>query len=154
MIPSTRSFPGLFVVASLSVVLVSPLARPLAAQGRRAPTQPALPAHLMPPAGKCRIWMEGVPPAQQPAPTDCQTALRQKPSNGTVIFGPTVRQEAARGFRPTARPASRDTVKRDTTPPRATPARAPTPTKATSRRDTTRPPVRRPARPDSSGRPS
>jgi hypothetical protein len=51
----------------------------------------SMPAQMMPPAGKCRIWMEGVPPARQPAPTDCATALRQKPANGTVIYGPPAR---------------------------------------------------------------
>jgi hypothetical protein len=35
----------------------------------------------------CRIWIEGVPANQQPAPTDCNTAVRNRPVNGTVIFG-------------------------------------------------------------------
>jgi hypothetical protein len=35
----------------------------------------------------CRIWIEGVPANQQPAPTDCVTAVRNRPVNGTVIFG-------------------------------------------------------------------
>ena len=35
----------------------------------------------------CRIWIEGVPPNQQPAPTDCVTAVRNRPVNGHVIFG-------------------------------------------------------------------
>jgi hypothetical protein len=46
---------------------------------------------MLPPAGKCRIWMDGVPAAQQPAPTDCTTALRKKPANGILIFGPAKR---------------------------------------------------------------
>jgi hypothetical protein len=37
--------------------------------------------------GMCRIWIEGVPANQQPAPTDCVTAVRNRPVNGTVIFG-------------------------------------------------------------------
>ena len=48
---------------------------------------PAVPPAYRPPAGMCRIWIEGVPPAQQPAPTDCVTAVRNKPVNGSVIFG-------------------------------------------------------------------
>jgi len=35
----------------------------------------------------CRIWIDGVPPGQQPAPTDCVTAVRNRPVNGYVIFG-------------------------------------------------------------------
>jgi hypothetical protein len=35
----------------------------------------------------CRIWLDGVPPGQQPAPTDCATAVRNRPANGRVIFG-------------------------------------------------------------------
>jgi len=48
---------------------------------------PMVPPAYRPPAGMCRIWIEGVPPAQQPAPTDCVTAVRNKPVNGSVIFG-------------------------------------------------------------------
>ncbi len=48
---------------------------------------PAVPPAYRPPAGMCRIWIEGVPPTQQPAPTDCVTAVRNKPVNGSVIFG-------------------------------------------------------------------
>lgn len=145
------------VLLATSLTLAAPLATSLGAQERGEPAAPVVPSHLMPPTGKCRIWMEGVAPAQQPAPTDCQTALRQKPANGTVIFGPTVRQDAARAFRPSTRPTSRDSVKRDSTPQRSSSSRTPTPTKVAprrepTRRDTTRPPVRRPAQPDSSGR--
>jgi hypothetical protein len=44
------------------------------------------PGHL-PPAGMCRIWIDGVPPGHQPAPTDCQTAVATKPANARVIWG-------------------------------------------------------------------
>lgn len=46
-----------------------------------------IPKEFLPPPGMCRIWVEGVPPAQQPAPTDCAAAVRNKPSNGRVIYG-------------------------------------------------------------------
>ena len=49
--------------------------------------QPQVPRGFAPPAGMCRIWLEDVPPSRQPAPTDCITALRNKPANGRVIFG-------------------------------------------------------------------
>lgn len=46
-----------------------------------------IPASARPPAGMCRIWLDDVPAAQQPAPTDCATAVRNKPAKGRVIFG-------------------------------------------------------------------
>ena len=49
--------------------------------------QPAIPPAYRPPQGMCRIWIDGVPPDQQPAPTDCVTAVRNRPANGSVIFG-------------------------------------------------------------------
>jgi len=49
--------------------------------------RPMVPPAYRPPAGMCRIWIEGVPANQQPAPTDCVNAVRNRPVNGTVIFG-------------------------------------------------------------------
>ena len=46
-----------------------------------------VPAEHRPPAGMCRIWIDGVPAGKQPAATDCKTAVRSVPSNGRVIFG-------------------------------------------------------------------
>ena len=46
-----------------------------------------IPPGQLPPAGMCRIWIDGVPPGQQPAPTDCQTAVATRPANARVIFG-------------------------------------------------------------------
>ncbi len=50
---------------------------------KRAP----IPADARPPKGMCRIWIDGVPANQQPAPTDCPTALKNRPANGRVLFG-------------------------------------------------------------------
>lgn len=47
----------------------------------------AIPKGYMPPAGMCRIWIDDVPAGQQPAPTDCATAIKNRPTNGRVIFG-------------------------------------------------------------------
>lgn len=47
----------------------------------------AIPADSRPPKGMCRIWLDGVPAAQQPAATDCPTAIKNRPTNGRVIFG-------------------------------------------------------------------
>jgi hypothetical protein len=54
-------------------------------------TAGVIPREMIPPAGKCRIWMDGVPAAQQPAPTDCTTALRKRPANSRLVFGPAKR---------------------------------------------------------------
>lgn len=49
-----------------------------------------VPRRYQPPPGMCRIWVNGVPPAKQPAPTDCTTALRERPANGRIVFGATL----------------------------------------------------------------
>ena len=61
-------------------------AAPLSAQGRGQKASD-IPPGMRPPAGMCRIWLDNVPPGQQPAPTDCATAVRNRPSNGRVVFG-------------------------------------------------------------------
>ena len=70
------------------------LAAPVAAQGR---PDKDIPKEHRPPAGMCRIWIDGVPASQQPAPTDCASAVRNRPSNGRVIFGD---EQGARRDRP------------------------------------------------------
>ena len=62
-----------------------------------------IPRQYEPPAGMCRIWLEGIPPSRQPAPTDCVTALRNRPKNGRVIFGeslPQFRQQKRKSTSP------------------------------------------------------
>ena len=54
---------------------------------KKFPQRPSVPPAYRPPAGMCRIWLEGVPANRQPAPTDCATAVRNRPVNGHVIFG-------------------------------------------------------------------
>ena len=51
------------------------------------PSGQPIPLAYRPPQGMCRVWIGGVPPDQQPAPTDCTTAVRNRPANGQVIFG-------------------------------------------------------------------
>src|SRR5688572_24342577 len=64
-------------------------AAPLAAQSLQGRDRAAdrVPAGHMPPPGMCRVWIDGVPPGQQPAPTDCASAVRNRPANGRVLFG-------------------------------------------------------------------
>jgi hypothetical protein len=77
-----------------------------------------IPANMRPPAGMCRVWLDDVPAAQQPAPTDCPTAVRNRPAKGRVIFGDDyvkskasdtstktpARSPAIKGFAPTRKP--------------------------------------------------
>ncbi len=46
-----------------------------------------VPKQFRPPPGMCRVWLDKVPSRQQPAPTDCPTAVRNRPENGRVLFG-------------------------------------------------------------------
>ena len=56
-----------------------------------------IPKEFRPPPGMCRIWLSKVPPKQQPAPTDCPTAVRNKPSNGRVLFGDDYLEKSDKG---------------------------------------------------------
>lgn len=75
------------------LILLLAAAAPLAAQGVVGGRNPAdtgeggVPADHRPPPGMCRIWIDGVPAARQPAPTDCSTAIRRRPPNARVVFG-------------------------------------------------------------------
>ena len=87
----------------------------------------AVPERARPPAGMCRIWLSDVPVAQQPAPTDCASAVRNKPAKGRVLFGDDyVKRESTskssslpfvKGFTPTAPKSKSTSVKPDTTRP-------------------------------------
>lgn len=56
-------------------------------QTQQSRTDAIVPKGFAPPAGMCRIWITGVPAGQQPAPTDCASAVRNRPANGKVLFG-------------------------------------------------------------------
>ena len=78
--------------AVLTTALIVGAAAPAMAQRQPTPKDSAkkaaeIPAESRPPKGMCRIWIDGVPAAQQPAATDCPTALKNRPLNGRVIFG-------------------------------------------------------------------
>jgi len=66
--------------------------RPVPVNSRQNMTQQSsreqiVPPAFYPPAGMCRIWINQVPAARQPAPTDCASAVRNRPANGKVLFG-------------------------------------------------------------------
>ena len=83
---------------SLYVLVFAAVAAGSASLGAQARPQPqevrpqpqdaksAVPRTHLPPPGMCRIWLDNVPPAQQPAPTDCASAARNLPRNGRLVY--------------------------------------------------------------------
>ena len=80
----------------------------------KARREPSIPKRYVPPAGMCRIWVDNVPSGRQPAPTDCTTAIRNRPPNARVVFGPGRKTDDKNAPPVRARP--------DTTPKRKPPA--------------------------------
>jgi hypothetical protein len=83
------------VLAGVAVAFAAPA---LAAQGKPAEKESAdvaIPETAWPPAGMCRVWLRDVPERQQPAPTDCVTALRMRPRDATLLMGEPI-QDARR----------------------------------------------------------
>jgi hypothetical protein len=72
---------------TFNVLVIACAFAPVGAGAQASRTTPDIPAAYRPPPGMCRIWVDGVPPDKQPAPTDCTKALRNKPANAQVIFG-------------------------------------------------------------------
>lgn len=79
-------------ISLLTMTAMLAAAAPLAAQGR-GKGNGGVPPGQRPPAGMCRIWIDGVPPGQQPAPTDCATANARRPANARVIYGDRTRDD-------------------------------------------------------------
>ncbi|HVZ48236.1 MAG TPA: hypothetical protein VG916_05605, partial [Gemmatimonadaceae bacterium] len=73
------------IAVSAAAVLVAPV---LAAQGKpKEEAEVVVPESAWPPDGMCRVWLRDVPERQQPAPTDCATALRTRPRDATLLIG-------------------------------------------------------------------
>lgn len=77
-------------MSRFALILLLAVAAPIAAQAPEQVKNGDQTEHR-PPPGMCRIWINGVPAERQPAPTDCATAMRRRPSNARVIFGDEVR---------------------------------------------------------------
>lgn len=78
---------GLIISAGVAEAQRPVPVNPRAQQGQSQRREQIVPPGFYPPAGMCRIWVNGVPAAQQPAPTDCASAVRNRPTNGKVLFG-------------------------------------------------------------------
>ena len=92
-------------------------AMPMAVQGQARPAD-SVPAGHRPPAGMCRIWLPNVPASKQAAPTDCPTAVRNRPANAKVIFGdPLPAKTGNRGKTPIGVPLPHSPTQK-TEPPR------------------------------------
>jgi hypothetical protein len=72
----------------LAAVLVAVTATAASAQGNGRNTN-RVPPGQRPPDGMCRVWVTGVAPGQQSAPTDCATAEARArvTANSRVIYG-------------------------------------------------------------------
>lgn len=79
--------PSLHILGSLIALGIAVSAAQGQAPVRTPPaSKQEIPRNLRPPAGMCRVWLDKVPARQQPAPTDCASAIRNRPPNGRVIF--------------------------------------------------------------------
>lgn len=79
-------FAAFFAFAAGAEAQNPPPVRSLAPILKPEQSRPSIKPEHMPPPGMCRVWIDNVPAGQQPAPTDCASAIRNKPQNGRVIF--------------------------------------------------------------------
>ena len=103
-----------------------------------------MPESFTPPSGLCRLWISGVPASQQPAPTDCASAIRNRPSNASVIFGPQRRGES-KEMRPFNGRAGQSSMRQFAPEDRQSDARQPDARQPDARSTETRQPEARPA---------
>jgi len=82
-----KLFNVLVTTAIISIAAAAPSSAQQRGQKDTARKRAPIPADERPPKGMCRIWLDDVPAAQQPAATDCATALKNRPANGRVVFG-------------------------------------------------------------------
>ena len=107
--PETMAIPAVLFSLLMALLPASGAAQALAPATKGKEKDAPIPKAYLPPPGMCRIWVDNVPAARQPAPTDCATAIRNKPPNARVVF-PAGRTGDAKGLAPN-RPRP-DTAKR------------------------------------------
>ena len=71
---------------NVAVVALVLAAAPLSAQIRKHDVT-RIPPGQLPPKGMCRVWINGLPPGQQPAVTTCADAEAHRVANSRVIYG-------------------------------------------------------------------
>ena len=76
-----RSIVGIVALGALATAPAAHAQRP------KQDTKPANSQSQAVPPKMCRVWLDGVPADRQPAPTDCATAMRNRPPNARIIFG-------------------------------------------------------------------
>jgi hypothetical protein len=89
-LPSCLRAPLAGLVGLVLVAGAAEAQRPVPQKPKQQQTQrrdQVVPPGFFPPAGMCRIWLNDVPASQQPAPTDCASAVRNRPANARVLFG-------------------------------------------------------------------
>ena len=89
----------LVAVLAASVTL-APLAG--AQEKRKDEQEVVIPVSALPPEGMCRVWLPDVPERQQPAPTDCLTAIRTRPRDAILLLGEPTPNAKLPPRRPTA----------------------------------------------------
>jgi hypothetical protein len=84
-----RAVIGAAIVLSFHSTAALAQGRPVPVKGVIVPSKTTfpIPPGFAPPSGMCRIWIDSVPAEKQPAPTDCASAVKNRPLNGRVIFG-------------------------------------------------------------------
>src|SRR5262245_29803428 len=92
-----KLFKVVVTTAIVSIAAAAPSSAQQGAQRDTARKHAPIPADERPPKGMCRIWLDGVPAAQQPAATDCPTALKNRPPNGRVVFGDDLTDSSKKG---------------------------------------------------------
>ena len=92
----------------LAVLVVPGVAQAQRGKQERERVRPEVSTRFKPPPGMCRIWIAGVPGPRQPAPTDCATALRNRPANGSVVFGDDRPRQRAQPAKKGGRKSDRD----------------------------------------------
>ena len=115
-------------VLALTAAILA-VASPRAAIAQKGQGNQDIPPGSRPPAGMCRIWLDNVPAAQQPAPTDCASAVRNRPAKGRVIFGDDYAAKRSDSTRTTKAQGSGSTTKTNPGIKGFVPAPSKTPTK-------------------------
>jgi len=71
----------------LRLMVLAGSALALATSAAGAQPRTAVPSSMIPGAGLCRVWIEGVAPTRQAPVTDCATARANLRSNSRLLYG-------------------------------------------------------------------